>query len=184
MGKKRKISRSIQSRDEIAVFLDDVLQWLCDLQSKDIEIFDEKRVSEIGQRISKKLGVAVFLDPDKNYRKALNLRILIGGNSLSKDNDYFASLKAHQFELRLDISSKGGFYCLHSFAISPSSDGSVLNPVEDEPKPLTKICDRLKPILAEEGLIPIPKALLDRPINGRNELGGVATVMTQLFGEI
>ena len=109
MGKKRHPSQSsISSRDESAVFLDDILQWLCDLQSKELEIFDEKRFIELAEVVAKKVGVRVFCDLDRNYRNAYNFLILIHekGKSppASTDNDYDSAAKLAQFEIRVDIS--------------------------------------------------------------------------------
>lgn len=191
MSKKRHAalnSMQIQSQDEVTVFLDSVLQWLCDLQSKDVELFEEQRVAELGQAIAKKLKVAVFCDVDRNYRHAYNLRILADGKGkappMLKEQDYSATLKASQFEVRVDISRKGGFFYLRSYTISHVDDVSLCDPGQEKSKSLLKVCDQVIRLLMANGLIQVPDAILDRRMSGRNELGGEVTVMTQLFGEI
>ncbi|MBD2076478.1 hypothetical protein H6F86_21840 [Phormidium sp. FACHB-592] len=188
MGKKRHESFNAgPSRDESNVFLDRLLQWLCDLQSNDIERFDEERVTELGAALAKKLDVIVFYDPDLNYRKGYGLIILLdekGNTPLSKPNDnHFALLKASQFEVRVNISRKGGFFFLSAYTVLPVNDSSFLNPVQEQSKYLLKACDRITRFLTDRGLIQVPDTLLDRCIHGHNELGSEVTVKTQLFGE-
>jgi len=187
----RKCDKSlnqIQRRDEITVFLERTLQWLCNLQTEDIELFDEHWITELGQTIAKKLGVLVFCDLDRNYSTAHNLRILVdekGGVPLvSKECDYHTALKVSQFEVRIDISRKGGFFCLRSYTISQTGNTSIGTQVEEKSKYLLKVCDQVAQFLESCGLIQVPDTLLGYHVNGRNELGGEVTLMTQLFGEI
>jgi hypothetical protein len=189
MSKKHHESlNQTQSQDEVAVFLDRVLQWLCNLQSRGVETFEEERITELGQAIARKFGVVVFCDLNRNYRNAHNFRILMDGKGkaplMPKERDYYAALKASQFEVRVDISRKGGFFCLRPYTISRIGNASSCVPVQEKSKHLLKICDQVVRFLAENELIQVPDALLDRPIRGLNELGGEMTVMTQLFGEI
>ncbi|GAP94407.1 hypothetical protein [Leptolyngbya sp. NIES-2104] len=176
----------IQRQGEASTFLNRVLQWICSLQSKEIELFEEERIAELGQLMAKELGVVVFCDLDRNYRTAHNLRILIDEKgkapSMSKERNYYNSLKVSQFEVRVDISRKGGFFCIRSYA--RSDDGSFYTLAQKKPKYLLKVCDEVVNFLTENDLIQIPDEFLDRQIDGRNELGGEVTVMTQLFGEI
>lgn len=188
MGKKRRESFNVGSgRDESDVFLDRLLQWLCDLQSKEIERFEEERVTELAQSLATKLNGAVFCDFDRDYRNAYSLHILFDekGNALSKsNNDYFAVLKASQFDVRVDVSRKGGFFYLRAYTVSSVNDSSFLDPIQEKSKNLLKSCDRISRFLTARGLIQVPATLLDRRIHGYNELGGEVTVKTQLFGEI
>lgn len=189
MSKKRhEFLNQIQSQDEVSVFLDRVLQWLCNLQSKDIEVFEAERVAELGQALAKKIGVVVFCDRDRNYRNAHNLRILIDEKGkappIPKEADYYAVLKASQFEVRVDISRKGSFFCLRSYTISPINNASFCTPVQEKSKYLLEVCEQVIHFLTENELIQIPDALLDRHVDGRSELGGEMTVITQLFGEV
>jgi hypothetical protein len=188
MSRKRDESLNhIQSRDEVAVFLERVLQWLCNLQTEDIELFDEQRIAELGQAIAKKLGVLVFCDPDRNYHNAHNLRILVDEKGrvppVSKELNYHAVLKASQFEVRIDISRKGGFFCLRSYAICQTGSTSVGTQIEEKSKYLLRVCDQVARFLIAYGLIQVPDALLGYYVDGHNELGGEVTLMTQLFGE-
>ncbi|MBD1823888.1 hypothetical protein H6F51_15505 [Cyanobacteria bacterium FACHB-DQ100] len=187
MNKKQPNSiNQIQGQGEAAIFLNRVLQWICSLQSKEIEIFEEERVVELSQLMAKKLGIVVFCDLDRNYRTAHNLRILIDEKgkapAIPKERDYYTALKASQFEVRIDISRKGGFFCLRSY--SRSDNGSFYILVGEKPKHLLKICERVVHFLIKNDLIQVPDELLNRHIDGRNELGGEVTVMTQLFGEL
>ena len=188
MGKKRHESFNVGfGRDESDIFLDRLLQWLCDLQSKDIKRFEEEEVTELAHALAKKLNGVVFCDFDRDYRKAYSLHILFDekGNAPSKSNDdYFAVLKASQFDVRVDISRKGGFFYLRAYRVSPVNDSSFLDPMQEKSKYLLKACDRITRFLTDRGLIQVPDALLDRRIHGHNELGGEVTVKTQLFGEI
>ena len=189
MSRKRdKSLGQIQRWDEVTVFLERTLQWLCNLQTEDIELFDEQRITELIQTIAKKLGVLVFCDLDRNYRKAHNLRILVnekgGVPPVSKGRDYHAVLKVSQFEVRVDISRKGGFFCLRSYMFSQTGNTSIGNQVEGKSKYLLKVCDQVAQFLELHGLIQVPDTLLEHHIDGRNELGGEVTLMTQLFGEI
>ncbi|PSB15187.1 hypothetical protein C7B65_25015 [Phormidesmis priestleyi ULC007] len=188
MGKKRHPSKSsISSRDESAVFLDEILQWLCELQSKELEIFDEKRFLELAEVVVKKMGVRVFYDLDRNYRNAYNFLILIHEQgkspSASTDNDYDSAEKLAQFKIRVDVSRKGGFFRLRVYEIS-LVDTTVLVPTQERSKSLFKLCEQLVRLLKAQGLVQIPDALIERHINGQNVLGGEVTVRTQLFGEI
>ena len=188
MGKKRPPQNSILSRDESAVFLDEMLQWLCELQSKELEIFDEKRFIELAEVVAKKMGVRVFCDLDRNYRNAHSLRILIDeqgkSTSASTDPDYNSAAKLSQSEIRVDISRKGGFFCLQVYVISLAETTTIFVPAQERPKPLFKLCEQLVCLLKAQGLVQVPDVLTERPINGQNELGGEVTVRTQLFGEI
>jgi hypothetical protein len=189
MSRKREPSlNQIQRRDEVTVFLERTLQWLCNLQTEDIELFDEQRIAELGQTIAKKLGVLVFCDLDRNYRKAHNLRILVDEKgrvpSVSKERTYHTVLKVSQFEVRVDISRKGGFFCLRSYTISQTGNTSIGTQVEARSKYLLKVCDQVAQFLESHGLIQVPDTLLSHPIDGRNELDGEVTLMTKLFGEI
>ncbi|MGG6263334.1 hypothetical protein ACQ4M3_03145 [Leptolyngbya sp. AN03gr2] len=176
----------IQRQGEATIFLNRVLQWICNLQSKEIELFEEERVAELGQLMAKKLGVVVFCDLDCNYRTAHNLRILIDAKgkapAMPKERNYYTALKASQFEMRVDISRKGGFFCVRSY--TRSDDGVFHTLAQEKPKHLLKICDQVVNFLTKNDLIQIPDEFLDRHIDGRNELGGEVTVLTQLFGEI
>lgn len=188
MGKKRHESFNPGvGRDETAIFLDRLLQWLCDLQFKDVKRFEEEQVTELAQALAKKLNGAVFCDFDRNYRNAYSLHILFDekGNAPSKStNDYFAVLKASQFDVRVDISRKGGFFWLRAYTVSPVNDSSFLDLVSEKSKYLLKACDRITHFLTDRELIQVPDTLLTHRIHGHNELGGEVTVKTQLFGEI
>ena len=189
MGKKRHPSQSsISSRDESAVFLDEILQWLCELQSKELEIFDEKRFVELAEVVAKKMGVKVFCDLDRNYRNAYSLSILIHEQgklpSVSTDDDYDSAAKLAQFGIRVEVSRKGGFFRLRVYAISLFDTTTSFIPTQERSKPLFKLCEQLVRLLKAQGLVQIPDALIERHMNGQNVLGGEVTVKTQLFGEI
>ncbi|MCY7277049.1 MAG: hypothetical protein LH702_25805 [Phormidesmis sp. CAN_BIN44] len=158
------------------------------MQSKELEIFDEKRVLELAEVIAKKISVKVFCDLDRNYRNAYNLMILIDDrgkpSSASNDNDYYSAAKSAQFAIRVDISRKGGFFRLQVYAISLVDTTTGLVLTQERPKPLSKFCEQLVRLLKAQGLVQIPDAFIERHINGQNELGGEVTVKTQLFGEI
>jgi hypothetical protein len=189
MSKKRnEYFNQTQNQDEVTVFLNRVLQWLCDLQSQDIEFFEEQEITELGQAIAKKLGLVVFCDLDRNYRNAHNLRVLVAQKgeipSMMKEPDYDTVSKVSQFEVRVDISRKGGFFCLRSYPLSPMGKISSNTGVQKSTKDLQKVCDQVVHFLTKNGLIQVPDALLNRHIDGRNELGGEVTVLSQLFGEL
>ncbi|MBW4578547.1 MAG: hypothetical protein KME42_03115 [Tildeniella nuda ZEHNDER 1965/U140] len=189
MSKKRHESFDPGTdRNETAIFLDRLLQWLCDLQSKDIECFEEEPVTELAQALAKKLNGVVFCDFDRQYRNAYSLHILLDekGNipPLKSNDDQFTLLKVSQFDVRVDISRKGGFFCLRPYAVSPLSGAWTCIPAQERSKPLLIVCDRIIRFLTDRELIQVPDALLDRRIHGHNELGGEVTVKTQLFGEI
>jgi hypothetical protein len=88
---------------------------------------------------------------------------------MPKARDYYEALQASQFEVRVDISRKGGFFCLRSYSISQMDNSGSLAPAKENSKQLLKICDQIVRFLTENELIHVPEALLDRHINGRNE---------------
>jgi hypothetical protein len=102
---------------------------------------------------------------------------------IEKEADYYADLKVSQFRIRIDISHKGGFFCLRAYTVLQVDNASLCVPVQDKSRRLLKICDQVVRLLNKHGLIQIPNILLERHTNGRNELGGEVTVMTKFFGE-
>lgn len=189
MNKKHNESHNqIQNQEEVAVFLNHILQWICDLQYQDVELFEEQKITELGQAIARKFELTVFYDFDRNYSNAYSLKILIDGKGkaslMPKDPDYYAALKVSQFEVVVDISRVGGFFCLHSHSISTEGNTSFKDPVQKKSKNLHKIYDQIaRFLMMENGLVQIPDVLLKHQINGRNTFGGEVTVYTQLFRE-
>lgn len=173
------------SPDEVAIFLDQVLQWICDLESPSTLLFGEEQVSELGKAIAKKFGFLVVCDFDRNYRSSYRLNVLIEDKVYGKLKDKERNLtdKNSSFQIQIDISHKG-FFCLRSYLVTTEHLTKYLTPLPERPLSLQKTSDKIARFLTQNNLIQVPEILLDRSIQGRNELGGQVTVRSQLFGEV